>query len=319
MTDKILERAASLLRPVPDWPKPGILFFDLNPLLRDMEIMRHVAKEIGDYWRPLGVGVVAGLDSRGFLFGPMVADYLNVPFTMVRKKGKLPPPTRSLAYSLEYGSAEIEMADDKFMVDKRVLLIDDLLATGGTAKASADLVRMLGGDPIGVACVTELPELGGRSKILDLPVQSLITIMDGQPLVGVEYCVDIVVRPTSTDALILVERLGEVKGTAMPGGRIEARESAVSAAGRELLEETGTIAQEIYFLDMLTGIDRDPRGPKVSVVVGTVAVVDTLLSEPQSTRPFLVRSFDQLPKASDFVFGHGAFLHSNWQKLQLGS
>lgn len=313
MKDELLGRAAKLLRPVPDFPEPGILFFDLNPLLRDMEVMRHITKEIGDYWGPAGVDVVAGLDSRGFLFGPMVAEYLNVPFTMVRKKGKLPPPTKSIAYSLEYGQAEIEMSDDQFLADKKVLLIDDLLATGGTVKASAELIRLLGGYPIGVACVTELPELGGRGKVLELPVQSLITIMDGQALVGVEYCVDMLVRPASNDSLLLVERLGEVKGTAMPGGRIEKRESVITAAMRELQEETNAIAQAIKYLGVLTGIDRDPRGPKVSVVVDTIAEVEKLIGEPKNTKPFWVPSLEQLPHVSEFVFGHGPFVHEHWR------
>ena len=174
MTDHVLKRAASLLRPVPDFPKPGILFFDLNPLLRDLEAMDHICNLIAEYWNLVGVDVVAGFDSRGFLFGPMVAERLGVPFTMIRKKGKLPPPVVSVSYGLEYGTDVIEMADDGFIKGKRVLLIDDLLATGGTAGAGIKLVEKLGGITAGFACVSELPELGGRQKLLSIPVQSQI-------------------------------------------------------------------------------------------------------------------------------------------------
>lgn len=304
MHNPILERAASLLRPVPDFPKLGILFFDLNPLLRDMVVMDTIATEIANYWRPVEVDVVAGFDSRGFLFGPMVAKRLDVPFTMIRKKGKLPPPTRSFKYKLEYGEAEIEMADDGFIEGNRVLLLDDLLATGGTAGAGVKLVSKLGGRVAGFACVSELPELGGRAKLLSVPVQSLITIMDGRPLVGVEYCVDIYARCSQTSALLLIERLGDVPGIAMPGGRIEERESVLAAAQRELYEETGNRGECFEYISTLTGINRDPRGPKVSVVIEGAGHFGPLQGEPGKTRPFWVNSPPELPNANHFVFAH---------------
>lgn len=314
MTDSILMRAASLLRPVPDFPKPGILFFDLNPLLRDLEALDHIANLIADYWRPHNIDVVAGFDSRGFLFGPMVAERLGLKdgFTMIRKKGKLPPPVKSVSYGLEYGSDVIEMADDGFIEGKRVLLIDDLLATGGTAGAGVELVKLLGGTTAGFACVSELPEIGGRQKLMHVPVQSLITIMDGKPLVGVEYCVDIFTRCALTNSLLLINRLGEVPGTALPGGRIEPGESALEAASRELEEETGAVSGDISYVTTLTGIERDPRGPKVSVVVETRAHVGPLKGEVEKTEPFWVNSEGELPAANAFVFAHGPLVHDLW-------
>jgi len=312
MQKTILERAAALLRPVPDFPKPGILFFDLNPLLRDTVVMDTIATEIANYWRPGNVDVVAGFDSRGFLFGPMVAERLDVPFTMIRKKGKLPPPTQSVSYGLEYGTDVIEMADDGFITGKRVLLIDDLLATGGTAGAGITLVEKLGGAAVGFACVSELPELGGRAKMLGTPVQSLITIMDRQPLVGAEYCVDIYARCAETGALLLIERQGEVPGIALPGGRIEERESALAAAARELKEETGIGPSRFSFVGMLTGIGRDPRGPKVSIILETMSLFGPLRGEPGKTHPFWVNTPNELPPASDFVFAHNTIAHARF-------
>lgn len=313
MTQDVLERAASLLRAVPDFPKPGILFFDLNPLLRDTVVMDTIATKIADHWRPAEVDVVAGFDSRGFLFGPMVAERLDVPFTMIRKKGKLPPPVVEERYKLEYGTATIEMADDGFIEGKRVLLIDDLLATGGTAGAGVKLVSKLGGEAVGFACVSELPELGGRAKLLDVPVQSLITIMDETPIVGVEYCVDVYARCGQTGALLLVERLGEVPGIAMPGGRIEERESARAAAARELDEETGNGLGHYEFVGVLTGIGRDPRGPKVSIVLETIEVFGPLEGEAGKTRPFWVNVPNELPSASRFVFAHDTIVHERFR------
>ena len=314
MSTTLLERAASLLRPVPDFPKEGILFFDLNPLLRDHEVMDHVAATIADYWRPLEVDVVAGFDARGFLFCNMVAQRLGVAATMIRKKGKLPPPTKSVSYDLEYGSAEIEMADDGFLEGKRVLLMDDLLATGGTAEAGVRLVELLGGPAVGFACVTELPELCGRSKLLSIPVQSLITIMDDKALVDVEYCVDVLARRERDGALLLINRLQEVPGVALPGGRVEARESMLSAAARELMEETGVTLGQAEHCSTLTGITRDPRGPKVSVVIAGLGGNEPLRDEPDKTHPFWAVRPDELPSYDQFVLGHGSLVHVHDKK-----
>ncbi|MEX0917999.1 MAG: adenine phosphoribosyltransferase [Candidatus Paceibacterota bacterium] len=312
MTDEILKRAASLLRPVPDFPKPGILFFDLNPLLRDMVVMDTIATEIANHWRPSNIDVVAGFDSRGFLFGPMIAERLDVPFTMIRKKGKLPPPVASVSYGLEYGQDVIEMADDGFIEGKRVLFIDDLLATGGTAGAGIELVSKLNGEAVGFACVTELPELGGRAKLLGVPVQSLITIIDGETIVGAEYCVDIYAHCAKSGALLLLERLGEVPGIAMPGGRIEERESLLHAARRELLEETGSEITSFEYVGMLTGLDRDPRGRKVSVVLEATGNFGPLRGEPGKTRPFWVNARNELPPAKDFVLAHDTIVRERF-------
>jgi adenine phosphoribosyltransferase len=258
------------------------------------------------------VDVVAGFDSRGFLFGPAVAKRLNVAFTMIRKRGKLPPPTQSVSYGLEYGTDAIEMADDGYLHGKRVLLIDDLLATGGTAAAGVELVEKLGGTVVGFTALSELPALGGRGKLMNTPVYSLLTIMDGEVMAGVEYCVDVLLQ-SDIGEVLLIERLAEVPGIAMPGGRLEQYESVVSAACREMFEETSLTVKNLEYRTTLVGLNRDPRGPKVSVVVQ--CQIDTIPipnGEPGKTRPFVVRSKDHLPILSKFVLDHGSVVHNSY-------
>lgn len=315
MNDPLLERAASLLRAVPDYPKAGITFFDLQPLLQEPAVMRHLTERIAEHWSGLHPEVIAAFDSRGFLFGPSVAQHLDLPFVMIRKRNKLPPPVKRKEFVLEYGADAVDMADDGFLAGKRVLLLDDLLATGGTARAGVELVHELGGTPIGFACITELPELGGRQNLLGIPVQSFISVMDGEPLVGVEYCVDVLARSHDDGQLLLVHRLGSVPGIAMPGGRIEPHESAFVAANRELAEETRATIRQVSFAGILTGIDRDPRGPKVSLVLAAKVRVGVLCGESGVTDPFLVPHPEALPEPEAFVFGHGHFVHEHWPAL----
>lgn len=159
-----LSRAKSLVRDVPDFPKRGILFRDVTPLLKDGAATKSVIDELAVPWRGK-VDVVAGMESRGFIFGTGLALALGVGFIPVRKSGKLPYKTESVRYGLEYGQDTLEVHVDACKPGERVLVCDDLIATGGTAAATAQLVERIGGKVAGFSFVIELAELGGRKKL----------------------------------------------------------------------------------------------------------------------------------------------------------
>jgi adenine phosphoribosyltransferase len=169
-----VEHLKDLIRAVPDFPLPGILFRDITPLLRDPSGLRQVTDELARRWADRGIQVVAGVESRGFLFGAPLAMALGVGFVPVRKPGKLPAEKVSREYALEYGTNTLELHRDALAHGERVLLVDDLLATGGTARASADLVAQLGGTVVGAAFVIELTFLEGRSALPGVEVDALI-------------------------------------------------------------------------------------------------------------------------------------------------
>lgn len=153
------------IRTVPDWPKPGIMFRDITPLFQDHEARKAVFQAFIDRYEHMNVDVIAGIDARGFLLGVTVAHHLGIPFVPIRKKGKLPYETISEDYTLEYGMASVEIHVDACTHNDRIVVFDDLIATGGTMLAGAKLMRRLGGVVIEVAAVIDLPDLGG-SKIL---------------------------------------------------------------------------------------------------------------------------------------------------------
>jgi adenine phosphoribosyltransferase len=153
------------IRHVPDFPKPGILFYDITTLLRDPEGFQAAVGAIATPFAGAGVDLVVGIESRGFILGAAVADRLKAGFVPVRKVGKLPSKTVRVSYDLEYGSDSLEIHGDAVEPGNRVLIVDDLLATGGTARATVDLVRQLGGTVLGVAVLIELAELAGRTKL----------------------------------------------------------------------------------------------------------------------------------------------------------
>jgi adenine phosphoribosyltransferase len=153
------------IRHVPDFPKPGILFYDVTTLLQDREGFRMAVDEMCSAYKPGDVDVVVGIESRGFIFGSAVADRLKTGFAPVRKPGKLPSTTRKASYSLEYGTDSLEIHDDAVKKGQRVLIVDDLLATGGTAAATVGLVRALGAEVVGVQFLIELVGLKGRDKL----------------------------------------------------------------------------------------------------------------------------------------------------------
>ncbi len=164
----------SLTREVPDYPKPGILFYDLTTLLKDKRGFRRLIDMLCSHYDGHTIDIVAGIEARGFIFAPALAYRLGAGFVPVRKPKKLPAKTSSISYSLEYGADTLEMHEDAVKPGDRVIICDDLLATGGTAAATAKLVQQLGGVVEGAAFAVELTFLNGRKKLPGLDVFSLI-------------------------------------------------------------------------------------------------------------------------------------------------
>jgi adenine phosphoribosyltransferase len=163
------------IRDVPDFPKPGILFRDFTPMMRDPRGWQQMVRQLSAVCDRLQPDVIVGIESRGFLVGTALATALALPFTPVRKPGKLPGPVHGIDYSLEYGSDRLEIHADGLNGDPTVLVVDDLLATGGTAAATGDLVTLAGGRLAGFAFVVELAALQGRKRLPDgVPVEALI-------------------------------------------------------------------------------------------------------------------------------------------------
>jgi len=163
------------IREIPDFPKPGILFYDITTLLQDPLALRQTVDRFVWLFAHLDVDKVVGIESRGFMFAPILAYNLNAGFVPVRKPGKLPGATLRQDYALEYGTDALEMHDDAIEPGERVLVVDDLLATGGTAAACAELVATTGGTTVGFGFIVELTFLDGRSKLEGHAVESLIT------------------------------------------------------------------------------------------------------------------------------------------------
>jgi adenine phosphoribosyltransferase len=159
-----------LIRTIPDYPKPGIMFRDITTLLGDSQGLKAAIAQLAEPYRVVPVDAVAGIEARGFIVGGAVADRLGCGFIPIRKKGKLPWKTIGQEYSLEYGIDRIEMHEDAIEAGHRVLIVDDLIATGGTAEAAAKLVRRCGGEIVGAAFIVDLPELGGAKRLKDLGI-----------------------------------------------------------------------------------------------------------------------------------------------------
>lgn len=166
-----------LVRTIPDYPKPGVQFRDITPLLGDAFGFRQCVLRLAELLRSAGAQKVAGVEARGFILGGAVAAELGLGFVPVRKKGKLPYETVGLDYELEYGSDRVEIHVDAFGPGERVILIDDLLATGGTALAAVDLFRSVGVEVAATAFVVDLPDLGGYERLLQAKVP-VFTLMD---------------------------------------------------------------------------------------------------------------------------------------------
>jgi len=169
-----MDHLKKLIREVPDWPKPGILFYDLTTLVANPGGLRTVVESLAELYGNSNIDVVAGIEARGFILAPAVALRLGTGFVPIRKPKKLPWKTSRVTYDLEYGTDTLEIHQDAVHHGQRVLLIDDLLATGGTAAAATALIRQLGGEVAAAAFIVELTFLNGRQKLQNLQVHSLL-------------------------------------------------------------------------------------------------------------------------------------------------
>jgi adenine phosphoribosyltransferase len=176
MHSSLHDTLLSAIRTIPDYPKPGILFRDITTLLGDARAFRRTVDELVHPWAGSKVDKIAGIEARGFILGGAIAHQLSAGFVPIRKKGKLPHETVRVAYSLEYGLDEMEMHKDAVSPGDRVILVDDLIATGGTAEGAVKLLTQMGVEILSACFVIDLPDLGGRAKLeaLGVPVRTLI-------------------------------------------------------------------------------------------------------------------------------------------------
>ncbi|MCB1525121.1 MAG: adenine phosphoribosyltransferase, partial [Rhodoblastus sp.] len=176
MNATLQQTLADSIRTIPDYPKPGIMFRDITTLLGDARAFRRAVDELVHPWAGGRIDKVAGMEARGFILGGAVAHQLSAGFVPIRKKGKLPHAKVSIAYSLEYGIDEMEMHEDAVAKGERVILVDDLIATGGTAEGAIKLLQKIGANVVAACFVIDLPDLGGAQKIRDLgvPVRTLV-------------------------------------------------------------------------------------------------------------------------------------------------
>ncbi|HMC56436.1 MAG TPA: adenine phosphoribosyltransferase [Gemmatimonadaceae bacterium] len=173
---EVLERLRSFVRDVPDFPKPGILFKDITPLLADARALADATRLMADPWRSARIDQVVGIESRGFILGACIARELDVGFVPVRKPGKLPHTRSRIEYALEYGTDALEVHTDAVRRTARLLIIDDVLATGGTARATAELMGRLEAEVVGLGFLVTLEFLNGRSKLPGRRVESLLPV-----------------------------------------------------------------------------------------------------------------------------------------------
>lgn len=177
MSDRtVQDELIASVRTIPDYPKEGVLFRDITTLLGDARAFRRAVDALVQPWAGSKVDQIAGIEARGFILGGAVAHQLSAGFVPIRKKGKLPYDTVRIAYSLEYGLDEMEMHKDAIRPGDKVIVVDDLIATGGTAEGACKLLKSMGADIVAACFIIDLPDLGGRAKIeaLDVPVRTLI-------------------------------------------------------------------------------------------------------------------------------------------------
>lgn len=170
----LIEKLNKTMRDVVDFPAKGIIFKDITPILADIELYNEVIEVLSSQYKNKNIAKVVGLESRGFIFGISIAQNLGLPFIPIRKKGKLPYKTISTDYQLEYGTASIEIHTDAINEGENILIVDDLLATGGTASAAVELVKKLKGNIVACVFLTELLFLNGKSKLKDIEVFSIL-------------------------------------------------------------------------------------------------------------------------------------------------
>ena len=178
MADPMIENdLKAAIRTIPDYPKPGIMFRDITTLLGSARAFRRAVDELVQPWAGSKIDKIAGIEARGFIIGGAIAHQLSAGFVPIRKKGKLPHKSVRVAYSLEYGLDEMEMHEDGVAKGERVILVDDLIATGGTAEAAIKLLRQMGADIVAAVFMVDLPDLGGAAKLraLDVQVRTLVS------------------------------------------------------------------------------------------------------------------------------------------------
>jgi adenine phosphoribosyltransferase len=178
MTSPVLENdLKAAIRTIPDYPKPGIMFRDITTLLGSARAFRRAVDELVQPWAGSKIDKIAGIEARGFIIGGAIAHQLSAGFVPIRKKGKLPHKSVRIAYSLEYGIDEMEMHEDAVAQGERVILVDDLIATGGTAEGAVKLLRQMGADVVAAVFMVDLPDLGGAAKLraLDVAVRTLVS------------------------------------------------------------------------------------------------------------------------------------------------
>ena len=178
MTNPVLENdLKATIRTIPDYPKPGIMFRDITTLLGSARAFRRAVDELVQPWAGSKIDKIAGIEARGFIIGGAIAHQLSAGFIPIRKKGKLPHKSVRVAYSLEYGLDEMEMHEDAVAKGERVILVDDLIATGGTAEAAVKLLRQMGAEIVAAVFMVDLPDLGGAAKLraLDVSVRTLVS------------------------------------------------------------------------------------------------------------------------------------------------
>jgi adenine phosphoribosyltransferase len=168
-------RIRERVRDVPDFPQPGIIFKDITPILADANLLADIVRHFANEYRTSGIHLIAGIESRGFIFGAPVAVALGAGFVPVRKPGKLPFQTLRVDYALEYGMDSLEAHIDAVQAGQRVLIVDDVLATGGTASGAVDLIHRLGGEVVGIATLIELSFLHGRARLGNVPFSAIVT------------------------------------------------------------------------------------------------------------------------------------------------
>jgi adenine phosphoribosyltransferase len=176
MTPELEHDLKATVRTIPDYPKPGILFRDITTLLGDARAFRRAVDELVQPWAGSKIDKVAGIEARGFILGGAVAHQVSAGFVPIRKKGKLPHQTVRMAYALEYGTDEMEMHVDAISAGDRIVLVDDLIATGGTAEGAVKLLRQAGAKVVAACFIIDLPDLGGAAKLraMDVPVRTLM-------------------------------------------------------------------------------------------------------------------------------------------------
>lgn len=170
----VATRIKAAIRDIPDFPKPGIIFKDITPILADPALFAEVVAGLAERYQPMRIDKIAAMESRGFIFGAPLAEKIGAGFVPLRKFGKLPHTTVAETFNLEYGTETLEVHTDAITPGERVLIIDDLLATGGTAEASIRLVKRIGGEVVEIAFVVELAFLKGRGRLAGIPVYSMV-------------------------------------------------------------------------------------------------------------------------------------------------